>query len=210
MRLEAPPFERGATWYGTGAVISTPASGDYDGGFQMEGKDYEWEDSMLPNGGYGTGLPVRCRVVRNSTGANILPGQLVSLNALTRVLDSATVLPGTNADTIARTTAAHSFPADEFLPAAGVQNGDLFWVVISGPCLVKTANSGTVTLSVDQKVVCGTMAGTTSADAGNIVAQDTSGATTPLANQIQNAVGRAMSSCSSNGTGTPILVNVGA
>lgn len=204
-----PPFQRGSTFY-NGETIVTPPSGDFLGGYNLEGLEYTWQDSELPGGGYGTGLLVRCRVVRNSTGGPVLPGQLVSLNATSRAIDNAAVLPGTNADSIARTTATHGYPADEFLPAAGVPNGDLFYVVVGGPCLMKTAQSGTVTLAVDQKVVGGTMAGTTSADAGAIVAQDTSGATSALATQIQNAVGRAMSACSSNGTGQPVLVNVGA
>ncbi len=210
-RMEAPPFKRGETFYNNGIVtVPTPATNDFLGGFNYEGMEYEWEDSQLPGGGYGTGLNTRVRVVRNSTGSVVLPGQLVSLNAVARVLDSAVVLPGTNADTICRTTAAHGFPADEFLGTAGVPNGDLFYVVVSGPCLMKSAATGTPTVSVDGKMVCGTMAGTTSADAGCLVVQDTSGATTALAAQIQNAVGRAMSALTASNTSTAVLVNVGA
>jgi hypothetical protein len=207
--MESPPFVRGGTFY-SGGTISTPVSGDYLGGYNYEGMEFEYEDSQLPNGGYGTGLNVRVRVVRNSTGGPVLPGQLVTLNAVQRVLDLATVLPGTNADSIARTTASHAFPADEFLPTAGVPNGDLFYVVVAGPCLVKSAATGTPTVSVDGKMVGGTMAGTTSVDAGGVVVQDTSGATTALANQIQNAIGRAMSALTSGQTSTPVLVNIGA
>ncbi len=210
-RLEAPPFERGQTFYGlgSGGVVPTPPTNDFLGGFNYEGAEYEWMDSQLPGGGYGTGMNVRCRCVRNSTGINVKPGQLVVLNSVSRVLDSATVLPGTGASAIARTTAAHSFPADEFLPTAGVPNGDLFWVVVSGPCLMKSAATGTPTVAVDDKMVCGTMAGTTTVDAGCVVQQDTSGATTALATQIQNAIGRAMSALTSGQTSTPVLVNVG-
>lgn len=210
-----PPFERGRTYF-NGETISTPPTGEFLGGFNYEGQEFEWEDSQLPNGGYGTGLKVKCRVVRNSTGAAVLPGQMVSLNATSRVIDSGTVLPGTNADSIIRTTAAHGYPADEFLPTAGVPNGDLFYVVVSGPTLLKTSQATNgATLAVDQKVVSGTMAGTTSVDAGAIVGQSLaaptdSTSTTNFANQVQNAIGRAMSACSSQGTGQSVLVCIGA
>jgi hypothetical protein len=210
-RLQDAPFPRGGTYFnGNFVTVPTPDTNEFLGGFNYEGKEYWIEDNDSPGGGYGTGMFVKVRVVRNSTAANILPGQLVQLDATSRVLDSATVLPGTNVNTIIRTTAVYGYPADEYLPAAGVISGDLFYVVIGGPCLMKTALTGTVTLVIDQKVVSGTMAGTTSADAGNVVAQDLTGATATLGAQIQNAVGRAMSAMSSQGTGQPILVNVGA
>jgi hypothetical protein len=162
----------------------------------------------LPNGGYGTGLEIVTRVVRNSASHNILPGQLCVFGA-TRYGDSAPTLLGTNVGEISQATADYAFPADEFLPPGGVPPGDLFYIVVKGPCLVKTAASGTVALNVGQKVVASTSTATTDGNAGAVVAQSVSGATGPLANQIQNAVGRAMSATTSGNTATPVLIAVG-
>jgi len=41
-----------------------------------------------------------------------------------------------------------------------------------------------------------------------VVAQDLSGATSVLGNQIMNAIGRAMSAISATSTGQPVLVDV--
>lgn len=209
-----PPFERGATWYG-GEPILAPNSGDFMGGFNLEGQEFEFEDSQLPNGGYGTGLTVRVRVVRNSASYNILPGQLCYFGT-TRYGDNSAVLLGTNVAGLANTEAQYCLPADEFLPPAGVRPGDLFFVVVNGPCLLKTAAtpaSGTVNISVGQKVVSCTGSGTTDGNEGTVIAQDIASATSDngltMAGQINNAIGRAMSATTTTQTGQSILVAVG-
>jgi hypothetical protein len=51
---------------------------------------------------------------------------------------------------------------DEYLPASGVANNDVFWVVVSGPCAVKTAASlspgAAVTVGAGGEGVAGTAA----------------------------------------------------
>jgi hypothetical protein len=209
------PFHRGNTWF-NGEPILTPPSGQFMGGFNIEGMEYEFEDSQLPNGGYGTGLTVRCRVVRNSGTYNILPGQLVYFGT-TRWGDNQPVLLGTNAAGISNVEAQYCYPADEFLPPGGVPPGDLFYVVTNGPCLVKTAATLTgaesVNIAVGQKVVSATGSATTDGNQGAIIAQDIASATSDngltLAGQINNAIGRAMSATTTTQTGTSILVAVG-
>jgi hypothetical protein len=212
-RIDAP-FQRGETW-NNGETIQTPRTGDFMGGFNIEGEEYEFEDSQMPRGGYGTGLTVRCRVVRNSATYNILPGQLCAFGA-TRYGDNAPTLLGTNVSGLSNVEAQYCYPADEFLPPGGVPPGDLFYIVVHGPCLVKTAATpaaGTVNIAVGQKVVSSTGSATTDGNEGAIIAQDIASATTDngltVAGQINNAIGRAMSATTTTQTGTAILVAVG-
>jgi hypothetical protein len=216
------PFGRGLTFYNGGPIpnfLSPPS--DYDGhpgGFNIEGKEYVFEDgSGAEDGhaGYGTGMSVRVRAVRNASGYAIKPGQLCKFT--TTYVDGVTVVPlGTCVGSITTTTAdGPCYPADEFLPAAGVPNGDLFYVVVDGPCLMTlTTAANAATVAAGQKIVSQTATATTSADAGNIVGQTLaaptdSGSTTLYSNQVQNAIGRAMSQATSHATGTQILVDIG-
>jgi hypothetical protein len=218
MTREAP-FQRGETFMNgmTWGLGSSLPSGEQPPGFEYEGREYIWDDSqMTDTGGYGTGLQVVTRVVRNSSDFNILPGQLCTFTE-TRRGDGATVLLGTNVGGIAEAEATYCYPADEFLPPGGVAPGDLFYIVVEGPCMLKTAKtpSGTETanIAIGQKVVSATASGTTDGNAGAVVAQDIASATSDngvtVANQIQNAIGRALSATTTNQTGTSILVAVG-
>jgi hypothetical protein len=199
MKYEDLPFSRGATFFNGETIPSTLVTGDQGGGFNLEGKEYVHEDVT-----YGTGFYVRVRAVRNSSAHNILPGQLVDLSATTNYY-SQTVKPGTNVLSQTTTANTYSFPADEFLPAAGVPPGDVFWIVVSGPCQVKTTTGGTPTLSVFQKVEACSATSYSSVDAG-CVDGITSGASALL---FSNAVGRSLQSITSGGTGASVLIGVG-
>lgn len=205
-RFNDQPFPRGNTWYNGGYIpnfLSPPP--DYSGqpgGFNLEGKEYEFEDET-----YGTGFYVKVRCVRNNSGINIKPGQLCTFT--TTYVDNVTIVSyGTCVGSVCTTEAADAFPADEFLPPAGVPQGDLFYVVVKGPCLLTTDTSLAAAITAGEKVVACSATGTTSTNAGAIIPQDTTQVTAPLYNQIQNAVGRALSACSSGGTATQILVGV--
>lgn len=208
-RLEDAPFRRGETYF-NGEQINAPPTGEFLGGYNYEGHEYDFLDEW-----YGSGLNIRVRVLRNSSAYNLLPGQLVTFTG-TRVLDSSPVLLGTNAGAVAATEAAYCLPVDELLPAGGVPSGDLFYAVVSGPCLLTTAKSpasGNVNIAIGQKVVSCTGSATTDGNEGAVIGQDLSAATTgpetTIANQINNAVGRALSATTTAQTGTAILVAIG-
>ena len=219
------PFSRGETYYNGGTIpnFASPPNGIAitPGGFNLEGKEYEFEDGSsaadeMNTPGYGTGMYVKVRAVRNASGFNIKPGQICTFT--TTYVDGSTVVPyGICVGGVTDTLAAFGYPADEFLPAAGVPNGDLFYIVVEGPCLLKLAVSGDVVLVPGQKVVSATgSAASNSSDpnAGTVIGQsiiDTTADPTNVlnANQIQNAIGRAMSQASSEATGTETLVDIG-
>src|SRR5687767_4980525 len=82
-----------------------------------------------------SGGEVTCILVRNSSGIALLPGRVCvwKVNAVGKEVDGYTA-----EDALVGTRLA--IPAgvvDEFLPAAGVADDDLFWLVVRGPCLVK-------------------------------------------------------------------------
>lgn len=151
-RDNSPPFSRGETYYG-GRVINSAALE----GVELEGRVKEFEDMNINAVGAKvllTAFPVWCMVVRNSTGAAILPGSTVALDPTN---------PGHALSVPAALAARHAAIADEYLPAAGVPSNDLFWVVINGPTTgisdgTPTAGSIAVTSATSTQVANGTIA----------------------------------------------------
>lgn len=143
---------------------------------------------------------VRCRLVKNSSGVALLPGYAVSFKADTN---------RSEVDGYARTTAQSGIAiVDEFLPSDGVPDGEYFWVALDGgPAMCKMPASEVADVSEDDILVALTAAASThSTTAGRVTKQDLTGATDVLANQIQGAIGRALSAVSSSSTNNDILV----
>lgn len=199
MNKGAPPFPRGAL----GSAYSDPATVDTAGNQQMEGMEYWFPDidhsAILGAQAQRSNRSVLCRIVRNKSGGALLPKKTVKYNdAATNGYDWGNQTNG---------NAALGDPilgvVDEFLPAAGVPDGELFWVVVAGPSTCISDSAGDTNIGIGKKVVPG--GGT----AGNLVEQDTTVVTGPgLYNQIQGAVGRLMKAV--NATSTDIIVDVGA
>jgi len=102
------------------------------------------------------------------------------------------------------------------LLSATVPVNSYFYIGVKGPFLVLTpataAEAGPVDFAVGLKVVAATAAASTATtDAGAVRTRNaTLGATgTALANNIENAVGRAASAKATTSTGTPLLVIFG-
>lgn len=200
-RDEAPPFERGATFYNG---ITPP---DATSGGNLEGKIYVFEDldlSVTGTKSYRSGRPVKCMVVRNVSGATLLPKRLASLklsglNFLGQVDGYATV-----------DAAANCYPIDEWLPAAGVVANDLFYVVVDGPATVITglANGAGNNIAVGGNVCALTAVTSQATTAGRIQAQDLSSSATTLGNYVQNKIGMAMTARTTNNTDSAILIDV--
>jgi len=91
------------------------------------GKYWQFEDLLWNTGGNGpptarTSAMVTCRLVKNNTGSAILPKQVCKIDPA----DPGSVIA------LAVTTNVEAYPADEFLPAAGVPDKGTFWVVTRG------------------------------------------------------------------------------
>lgn len=207
-RDENPLFSRGRTFY-DGNTIDTA---NYDG-IPLEGKEYVFEDvdpraaatSPGSSPGQRTGRYVRCRIVRNVSGVTLLPKRVVSgqktAGMFTKRIDGYTTL----------TAGDRLGVIDEYLPAAGVKNGDLFWLVVEGPalCLTDIAGGAANVINVGDRVVALTAATSQATTAGRVASQDITGATSVLGGQIENMIGRALSARTTANTNTDILVDVG-
>lgn len=201
-RNENPPFPRGETFY-NGETIDTNDLG----GIHLEGAEWIFEDVHASTGVARTGRPVRCRVVRNSSGAAILPKRLVKFEA-------GALEYGSRCDGYAIASAADSpeqgWPADEYLAAAGVPTNDLFWIVVEGPAEVLTSIADMATdLGIGGWAVAVTAATSQATTAGRIIPQLLTGATSRLAANVQNRVGRALSGAITTSTATAVVLDVG-
>jgi hypothetical protein len=206
MRLENPPFQRGETFY-QGATVPTPDASDMAS--QLEGTEWEFPDLDYsvagPTKPRRSPAMVRCRVVRNLNAAALLPKRLVSFQGTAGAAAFGRV------DGYTTTTAALAAGVlDEYLPSAGVPANDLCYAVVKGPALCLTPLSNqSADVAVNGVLVAITGATSGSTTSGRVANQDLTGATALLANQVQSAVGRAMSSKLTNDTNNSILVYMG-
>jgi hypothetical protein len=182
-RDEAPPFELGATWYGGGTIDTNDL-----GGVNLEGKEYVFED---PN---GTGHSITVRVVRNGGTTNIKPKRLTPFLS---------TYYGRRCAGHAAVGAVYAFPADPFLPSAGVPPNDLFYIVVKGPTICMVTDSGEA-ISVGDILVALTASTSGTADSGRVTS-----ALTLAADEAMNRVGRALSAVTTGNTGADMLVGVG-
>jgi hypothetical protein len=193
-RDENPPF-------GLGATAEAAASTDLE---QWVGKEWIFEDRDPTTLAIRTNMYKRCRLVRNVSAGVLLPKRLVTLKRTA----------GKNAsevDGYSFNWAEQAFPVDEFLPAAGVAVNDIFWIVIEGPALVLTdlAAAANPVIGVHNWLVSLTAASSGATTAGRVVAGTFGGATTPLADQIMNRLGQAMTARTTANTNTDVLINMG-
>jgi len=211
-RTDAPPFERGFTFY-NGATITADASTGLFGGYEHEGKVWVFEDvNWLQSGVVGaktnrTSRMVHCMAIRNVSGINLLPGRVGALQ--TGGTDGRYFLG--RCDGYGTTTAQRGcFVIDEWLPAAGVPNNDLFWGVIQGPTTVLTALDGGAdnVYTVGLEFVALTAVTSQATTAGRIAPQDLTGAAALLGNQVQNKLGYALSAATTANTNLSLLVDI--
>jgi hypothetical protein len=134
-----PWFGRGATLFSGPAKYAgmggTLASVDPTNGTAVTGSQKVFTDTDPRTNSGGVLLsnrPVTCIAVRNTSGAALLPGAVVKFKA-SAILDEV--------DGAAATATGLIGVVDEYLPAAGVANNDIFWLVVSGPTAITTSAS---------------------------------------------------------------------
>lgn len=192
-RDEAPSFSRGETIYNGQTIDSADLLGT-----NLEGKEFLFQDTIR-----NTGIDIRARVVRNVSGIALLPKRLVTFQKGQYY--------GRRVDGYATITSDRCFPVDELLPAAGVPNNDLFYIIMGGPALVKTdiASGANNVITTSTFLVSLTAATSGATTAGRVAPQDLSGATQVLAHEAVNAIGIAMSAQTTANTDNDVLVYVG-
>lgn len=172
-------------------------------------EDINWSDRGVKS--TRSNRMVRCRLVRNLSGITLLGKRLVSINPTTHRITGYT-----------RTSGQECYPLDEFLPATGVPNGDLCWIVVSGPAVVLTPFVGTdfggADFAAGDILQSGTVAAASTATASTttpgrpavftVAAATTAGQFTSLINYLQNGRLQAMSARTTGETHSDLLVRV--
>jgi hypothetical protein len=182
-RDEAPPFELGQTYF----QGNTP---DTAVGNQLLGKIWTFEDIDLNASGTGgtmkprrTGCYRHMMAVRNTSGGLLVPKRLGLMSVSGSLYEFTQEISG-YADTVGQV----GYPIDEFLPAAGVADDDIFWVCVGGPAMVQTDASGDTNIGIGKYVIPATTGYIVEQNLAVSDGQDTTFAA--LFNQIQGAVGR--------------------
>ncbi len=200
-RDDAPPFERGSTAANGVTIDSNDLILP-----NLEGKEWVFEDLDYTATTVGarparTNQKVRCRAVRNSSGAALLPKRLVTFKAgdWGKVDGYAEVNPE-----------GPCFPVDEWLPAAGVPSNDLFWIVVEGPATVLTGLAADATNVINQNdqlvnLTAVTSGATTAGRAGPAIL---TGLAVTLAPNMLNIFGRALSARTTGNTNSDVLVEI--
>lgn len=102
-------------------------------GSHIVGTRKVFRDEDPKTGALKSNRTVECIAVKNTSGSALLPGQVAKFN-------DAAILSEVNGGAVAATVLMGV--VDEYLPAAGVANGEVFWLVVRGPSTVtKTATS---------------------------------------------------------------------
>jgi len=119
-----PSFARGQTLGITSTNVYDASVGD---GAHLLGVRKTFRDENPQTGALLSNHTVDCICVKNSSGRALLPRELVSLK-----VDGSKLYLG---DVEFGPASANSLVGvvDEYLPSAGVPNGEVFWIVVKGP-----------------------------------------------------------------------------
>lgn len=138
-----PGFPRGAVL----GVLWKAYDAENGDGSHLIGVRKEFLDTNPATGVMQSNRPVECICVKNVSGGALLPGQVVKFKA---AATSGQFSGGIIGEVDATATTTNATPAanglvgivDEYLPAAGVADKEVFWLVVRGPSTVlKSATS---------------------------------------------------------------------
>ncbi len=225
---EHPPFLPGQYMADLSGLSASDSSlDDSRTGSHFVGKEFWFDDINWSSSGpvkpLRSNLRRRLRVVRNTSGINLLPkrsavveGLLLNVTGITGGGVAGYVSHGKTTGYVRNGVAAaespdHAFPIDEFLPSTGVPDNALYYVVVQGPatCLSNIAAAASTNFTVGDAVVALTAATSQATTAGRVARLDMA-LTTPGHGAPARILGAAMSALTTNNTATDVLVNVGA
>lgn len=198
-----PPFGLGQTLGidGVNDSLYGISSGSY--GDNWVGCVKEFTDVNPINGQVRSNRRKVCIAVRNTSGAALLPKRVVRLAGLGKALFGA-------ADGYsAVANEALCGVVDEFLPAGGVANNDVFWVTVDGPTEVAVALSGS-DIAVRDRLSVITAATSGSSAAGRVTVSPLSSATTGAGDNGIGVIGYAASVGATTGSAVLALVRTRA
>jgi hypothetical protein len=187
-----PPFGLGQT-----LGVTTPndslvgISGSY--GDNWVGCVKEFTDVNPVNGQVRSNRRKVCIAVRNTSGAALLPKRVI------RLAGSGTALFGAADGYASAANEALCGVVDEFLPAAGVPVGDVFWLTVEGPTEVALALSGT-DVAVRDRLAVATAATSGATTAGRVTVSPLSASTAGGNNNGIGVIGYAASAGATTGS----------
>lgn len=206
MQYVIPPFELGETFAGKddagtlinlswlGQIFEFPAN--QQGVSQIRGSKKR-----------SSGRQIRAVALRNESGIALLPKRLARL-VRTAGYSNVEAVDGYSAVLAEKGIVF----IDEFLPAAGVADDDIFWGIISGPTTVLTSFVNTDfngDIAVGAELVAATGATTQDTDAGKVsnvtLPGDTAG--TQAFQMAHRVVGVALSARTTDNTNADLLIN---
>lgn len=138
-----PGFGRGQT-LGITVKLYEAENGD---GTTVMGARKVFRDENPITGANLSNRTVECIAVRNSSGANLLPGEIAMFqSAPSEAFPTVGGILGevkakANTTTPNGANAALFGVVDEYLPTSGVANGEVFWLVVRGPSTVKKTST---------------------------------------------------------------------
>lgn len=188
------PFARGQTFYGSETIVPGATAGD-----DLEGREFVVKDTIN-----GTAYPVRLKIVRNKSGFTLLPKYQLRYQA---------TYFGRRVDGYTNQTAQYGpLVVDEAYAQSGapIRDGDLFYAVVEGPCAMRTSldGLGQANIAEGARLVALTAVTSGATTAGRVIVADYVLTQAPLANQINNAIGVAMSARTTAQTNADVLVLV--
>lgn len=194
--------QRGKTHYGDQTINTA----DYGASVSLEGITCVFKDEAPPSS-YGvrtqrSQAEVHAELVRNVSGIALLPSRVAVYSSgyrHKRVDGYVTVENTVGAGVV-----------DDHLPAAGVPNGDLFWLIKRGPVLVRNdiAAAASAHIDANAKIVALTAATSQATTAGRIAAYAVTTNVTFGVSGAMNYFGHAISGVTSANTNTTVLVDV--
>lgn len=213
-RNENPPFSRGETFYNGGTITADSSTSLY-GGYEHEGKIWEFEDLIYTQSGvvgskqYRTNRAVKCMACRNKSGISLLPGYVVQFST-----SGGSTTLGSISGYCTKDGQSLVGVVDEWLPSGGVPANDLFWVVVGGPTSVYTPPDGGAdnVFVVGTELIALTAAASTAATTAGRVQPLFAALSTSVTNGLTtnttlalNVLGYALSAATTANTNTSIL-----
>jgi hypothetical protein len=143
-----------------------------------------------------------CVAVRNVSGAALLPKRVARFD-----IDTAGVAPFADVDGYSAVTNEERVGVvDEYLPAAGVADKDVFWLTVAGPTEVAVALSG-ADVAVGDRLSCITAVTAGATTAGRVTPSSVGAATTAAGNNSLGVIGRACSVGATTGSSVLALIS---
>jgi hypothetical protein len=184
MQQRQDVLQRGKYYTGTDQTVDNT---NVLGGF-LVGQTAEFRDVDPVTNIERSGRMVKCMLVRNTSTIALKPGRICKFDVTV-----ATKLK--NSDGYTFVVASPGFGVvDEFLPAAGVPVGAVFWVVIGGPSRVSTRAAGdNVALAVGDWLVAAVGTSATNDDGGRVNGADFGGTRGSVSDNTLNRIGKCLS-----------------